>query len=319
MSRQYDEHMNGKFESRGEQYEIIEPTNIEDLMKAFETKDVIEYELSCQMHNEDSSGWSDLLQEQEDAIQEYYNSIPDFDNALLIKNINYLAKKYSIRVGELEKMLGISAGYISRTAKEGSAKKMSVDVVWKIARFFQTDLRDLVDRDLEMPSDENELLCRFIQKLRQQTEEHKITWKCLGGVMFESDRVLEESGLITDEGVDTDAIYHPHDQKAEGKLLLTDDVVACEDIREDMSLVIVPYHMEKSRNTYYDFFFMEEIPDRGDPELASYNFEKIFRTVDVPFGGLASYAESLYLTIRNQEFSADMSSDVRKFITDYLK
>ena len=137
--------------------------------------------------------------------------------------------------------------------------------------------------------------------------------------MSESDRVLEESGLITDEGVDTDAIYHPHDQKAEGKLLLTDDVVACEDIREDMSLVIVPYHMEKSRNTYYDFFFMEEIPDRGDPELASYNFEKIFITVDVPFGGLASYAESLYLTIRNQEFSADMSSDVRKFITDYLK
>lgn len=319
MSRQYDEYMEGKFESCGEQYEIVEPTNIEELMKAFQTKDVIEYELSCLMHDEDSSGWSELLQEQEDAIQEYYSSIPDFDNSLLIKNINYLAKKYSIRIGDLEKMLRISAGYISRTAKEGTAKKMSIDVVWKIARFFHTDLRDLVDRDLEMPSDENELLCRFIKKLRRQTEEHEITWKCLGGVMAELDRNLEESGLITDYGDDKDAIYHPHDQKAGVNLRLIDDVVACEDIREDTSLVIVPYSMEKGGNTYYDFFFMEEIPDRGDPELSSYNFEKIFRTVDVPFSGLASYAESLYQTIRNQEFSADMSSDVRKFITDYLK
>lgn len=310
MSRQYDEHMNGKFESRGEQYEIIEPTNIEDLMKAFETKDVIEYELSCQMHNEDSSGWSDLLQEQEDAIQEYYNSIPDFDNALLIKNINYLAKKYSIRVGELEKMLGISAGYISRTAKEGSAKKMSVDVVWKIARFFRIDLRDLVDRDLEMPSNENELLCRFIQKLRRQTEEHEITWECLGGVMCELDIDLERSGLITDWGDNTDAIYHPIDQKAETKFLLVDDVVSCKDIRKYFRLIIVPYGVEKSGKIDYDFLFMDSL---------GHDYEKIFRTADVPFGGLTSYAESLYQTIRNQEFSANMSSDVRKFIADYLK
>ena len=36
MSRQYNEYMESKFELFGEQYEIVEPNDLESLMKAIE-------------------------------------------------------------------------------------------------------------------------------------------------------------------------------------------------------------------------------------------------------------------------------------------
>ena len=48
---------------------------------------------------------------------------------LLKKNLAFLLKKYNLKMGDLEKILGISAGYISRTAKENSTKK-AASLMW---------------------------------------------------------------------------------------------------------------------------------------------------------------------------------------------
>ena len=45
-------------------------------------------------------------------------------------------------MGDLERLLGISAGYISRTVKENSSKKLSIDVVWKIAELFEISVQN---------------------------------------------------------------------------------------------------------------------------------------------------------------------------------
>ena len=133
MSRQFDEYMEGKFEVLGETYEVVEPENFEELMQALHVREVIQTAISSLMHDEDSSRLCTLMDKQNDFIQEYLDSIGNFDNRYLISNIAFLAKKNSLRIGEIENMLGLSAGYISRTAKENSAKKLSIDVVWKIA------------------------------------------------------------------------------------------------------------------------------------------------------------------------------------------
>ena len=118
MSRQFDEYMADKFEIYGELYSLVEPENTKELMEALEIKARIQDQINSLMHDEDSSGWCDLLQQQEDYISEYIESLGDFDNTILAKNIVYLVKKNGMRVGELEEFLGISTGYISRTVKE---------------------------------------------------------------------------------------------------------------------------------------------------------------------------------------------------------
>ena len=148
MSRQFDEYMSDKFELNGTMYQMVEPDSFDELMKAFEIRDVIQTGISQLMHDEDDSAWQTLLQEQEDYIQEYIDHIGDFNNGCLVKNIAYLLKKYGLRMGDLERLLGISAGYISRTVKENSSKKLSIDVVWKIAELFEISVQKLIEDDL---------------------------------------------------------------------------------------------------------------------------------------------------------------------------
>ena len=199
MSRQFDEHMADKFELYGEFHSLIEPSNFEELMKAIQVRDVIQTAISGLMHDEDSSEWGDLLQTQEDYIQGYLDSLGGFDNSFLVSNINYLAKKDNLRIGDLEKLLGISAGYISRTAKENSAKKLSIDVVWKIAKLFETDFSALLETDIQIPNTNTEMAAKFLQKVYKQTEEGTIEWINNGGVECELDDSINAVGLVTEE------------------------------------------------------------------------------------------------------------------------
>lgn len=64
-----------------------------------------------------------------------YNDISN-----LYKNIGYLIKVYNIRIGELERAIGVSAGYISRSA----GVDMPISKVIKIADFFEITIDDLV-------------------------------------------------------------------------------------------------------------------------------------------------------------------------------
>ena len=77
MSRQFDEYMEGKFELFGETYELVEPENFEELLQALRVRDVIQNGINGLMHDEDSSGLSALLEEQDGYIREYLDSCLD--------------------------------------------------------------------------------------------------------------------------------------------------------------------------------------------------------------------------------------------------
>lgn len=70
------------------------------------------------MHDEKFDVWYDLLQRQEDYITGYIEFCGYFDNTTLANNIIYLVKKNNMYIGELEQLIGISTGYISRTIKK---------------------------------------------------------------------------------------------------------------------------------------------------------------------------------------------------------
>lgn len=85
---------------------------------------------------------------QENYIAMYVENLGKFDNSKLASNIAYLCKSAGLRISDLETALGISAGYISRTMKQTSKEKMSIDLVWKISKLFGRKLEDMITKEL---------------------------------------------------------------------------------------------------------------------------------------------------------------------------
>lgn len=313
MSRLYDEYLEGSFELYGERHWLVDPITFEELLKAYEARDLIQEGWSGLMHDEDSSGWETLMKEQENYIQEFIDNRPDFDNRILMKNLAFLLKKYNLKMGDLEKILGISAGYISRTAKENSTKKLSIDVVWKIAELFEISIDKLIGDDISELSGNTGMLVAFMDKLHHQTECVDIEWESWGGVHGETDETFDQLGLFTKEE-DGFVRYSAPGRNPKVRFLLADDVIGTYSVDEFKQLIIVPFRMEKKSEIHYDFMFVWATPDSE-----TYAREKVFYSYDEPFGILDHHAEALYREAKEHFMDVPVSADMRKFITGYLR
>lgn len=312
MSRQYDENMEGRFEIYGEEYSLVEPCNAKELMEALNVKDKIETYISGLMHDEDSSGWCSLLQEQEDYISTYVDSLGDFDNTIFANNIGYLLKKNGMRVGELEEVLGISTGYISRTVKEDSKKKMSIDIVWKISRVFDTDIRTLTETEMWMSRNNTDLLTKFLERLYKDTQNDYFSWENDGGIMVVLSDRFEKSGLITTKE-DDKCVYHPQHLNSDVKWILYKDIVSLECFDKNRDLAIIPYVADGKDNLRgYDFILIWE----DGEEIC---WQKVFYTSDDPFGHLQEGADKLYSLVENAEFDAKLTPNIHQLISKYVE
>lgn len=312
MSRQYDDYIEGSFELYGERHWLVEPTTFEELLKAYEVRDLIQEGWSGLMHDEDSSGWETLMQEQEDYIQEFIDNRADFNNGILMKNLAFLLKKYNLKMGDLEKILGISAGYISRTAKENSAKKLSIDVVWKIAELFEISVDKLISDDISELSGNIGMLVDFMDKLHHQTECVDIEWDSWGGIRSETDERFEQLGLFTKE-TDGTIRYSAPGRNPKTIFILADDVIGTYSVDEFKQLIIIPFRMEKNAEIHYDFMFVW-----NTTESETYAREKVFYSYDEPFGTLDHHAEALYREAKEHFMDVPVSAEMRKFIAGYI-
>lgn len=306
MSRQLDDYIEGRFEIYGEEYRIIEPKNLNELIEALQVKDKIENMLHSLMHDEDNSGWENLLQEQEEYIQNYVENIGEFENYHLVSNLNYLLKKYGLRMGELESLLKISAGYISRTVKENSNKRLSIDVLWKIAELFEVDLVTLISTDLNVPNNNIEIVIEFMRKLRKKTESYEIESEVFGGIEFVINPSINKTGLF--EEFEDGYIYHPKHLNPKVEFLLKDDIVGFPNFQGDRMLIIIPFYSKRIESVNYDFMLV-------NPQG---KWERFFYTTDTPFYNLSEHAELLYNAVRSQEFDVKLSPGVKNLITNFL-
>lgn len=312
MSRQFNEYMEDHFDLYGTEYKIIEPGNLTELMQALKVKSELETHISGLMHDEDSSGYENLLQKQMDYIHEYVESLGEFDSSTLANNIVYLAKKHGIRVGELENMIGISAGYLSRTIKKNSKKKMSIDIVWKIAKLFETDIKTLTESEMWVAHTNTNLLERFLDRLYEDTQDNFFAWETEGGVMTMLCDRYKTMGLITEEEDET-TVYHPNHLNPDIKWVLAADIVSLECFEKNKDLVVIPYKSEKNDSiSGYDFIFVWS--DDG-----KWCWEKVFYTSDDPFGSLWERAKKLYDHIESSEFDAKLSPKVHQLIIEFMK
>ena len=87
---------------------------------------------------------------------------------------------HSLRISDLEELLGVSAGYVSRTVNPDSKKRLSVDIVWKILVIFQVNVDDILNIDFQVPTQSLHDVIDIFKKLKQDTDEATIHWNNQG-------------------------------------------------------------------------------------------------------------------------------------------
>ena len=220
-------------------------------------------------------------------------------------------------MGELEQLIGVSAGYISRTAKENSAKKLSIDVVWKIAKLFEVDLRTLIESDLMIPNSNANLVVQFLDKLCKQTARNDIKWENRGGGMCYLSDALRNSNLFTEEE-DGKVIYHANDHMNPNyRFVLADDVYTCSSIVDGKEFAMIGFKIDDKEDSYFlDFVFLTPKKINGNRR---YYVEKAFYSSDDRFRIIENKGEQLMHLVQTQELDADISTEVRSIITEYIK
>lgn len=107
-----------------------------------------------------------------------------FDKKLCMDNIYAIAKDKGIKIGELERTAGLSAGYLSKLSKEGNTAVPGIDSLLLIAQTLGVSIDALVSVDYRDLNSDEKYLAAFIEKLISGTELKKITWEIEGAAFL---------------------------------------------------------------------------------------------------------------------------------------
>lgn len=99
----------------------------------------------------------------------------EYSKQKLMENIYALIQERGIKIGELENELGVSTGYISRINKNPEST-ISVELVWKIAKYFGISVDALVEGDMTKARDNLHYMGLFIDKVKDATDSNKLEW-----------------------------------------------------------------------------------------------------------------------------------------------
>ena len=305
------------FKYNGETHYLVKPATREDLPKAFTIIHELQQLISTTAASAESRTYSDLNKAQVNMIFDFIVSLGKYDPTILQKNLIYLAKEYGIALGELEMFLGVSPGYVSRTAKENSGKRLGLEIAWRAALLFDIDLTELVNQDLSERRGNTILVLKFIDKLVTMTRNTSIRWHKLGGFISDCDEHLVIGKVITFD--DGNAYYLKPGYPEDFKISLDGDIVSLPGfINGKSDLAIVPYKESDDGDTHYDFLTITDNINEENPNEADYSWDLFFFFYD-DYEGIADKAgKKLYSAVCDMEYDAIIAPDDKAFIESFL-
>lgn len=101
----------------------------------------------------------------------------EFDRTKLMTNIIALIKEKGIRIGELEKRIGISAGYISKMTKAENESMPGIDLIFKLAQELEVSMEALICGDFNKSNDNLLFLIQFLHSLIEDINIHRDEWR----------------------------------------------------------------------------------------------------------------------------------------------
>lgn len=101
----------------------------------------------------------------------------EFNRTVVIDNIMSLIQARNIKVGELEKSLGVSTGYLSRLAKKENESALSAEFVWKAAQYFGVSMDSLARHRIDEEDKAISYIRKFLKRMIECTDDGTIEWK----------------------------------------------------------------------------------------------------------------------------------------------
>lgn len=116
--------------------------------------------------------------EERNVMDEKYNS------KILFDNIDFLIKSENRKIGEVESEAGVSAGYISRTSKDGGSKP-GIEFIMNIAKVLNVSIDTLLKIDLSALTPTERYIMSFLEKLEKDTTNDSLPWERKSAETFE--------------------------------------------------------------------------------------------------------------------------------------
>lgn len=173
-----------------------------------------------QEEDDESQAVADLILEQQGILEDYRKKFDMEELKFLSSNIEHLLKINNLRASDLEDLLRVSPGYISRTMGPKAKKRLSVDVLVQIADVFHVNINELINRDYNAPVKSVSRVFSFLLRLIKETEYDHIHWKPLGKkVTKDNDMYLipTPEGMLRFVGSEETESYILADEVYEGK------------------------------------------------------------------------------------------------------
>ena len=99
-----------------------------------------------------------------------------FDSKKCINNIYYLIKDRNMKIGDVEKEVGVSTGYFSRLSKEDNQASPSMETLCALADLLGVSLDSLAFLDLTEMGYQDRLVSDFILKVIEMTVASNLLW-----------------------------------------------------------------------------------------------------------------------------------------------
>lgn len=99
-----------------------------------------------------------------------------FDSKKCINNIYYLIKDRNMKIGDVEKEVGVSTGYFSRLSKDDNQGSPSTETLCALSELLSVSLDSLVYLDLSEMGPQDKLVSDFILKLIDKTTSGSLLW-----------------------------------------------------------------------------------------------------------------------------------------------
>lgn len=287
------------------------------------TKKISSLQLDLELDDEETpkleSGIVELnqkLEEQKKHINDFINAQANYDSKFLSGNLDYLLKMYGLRISDLEELLGVSAGYVSRTVNPDSKKRLSVDIVWKISVIFQVNVDDLLNIDFQVPTQSLSDVIAFFERLKQETDEATIHWNNQGnkkedyvGIFFKE---LEENGLDGTKKYQ----YAPDGFASITKAVeLADDIFSAETSIGELYLLSLKNHFGEKGYELYRYTGRE---DNGSSYYDATDLDFICSSFDDKSNTLKGKCDELFKSVKLHESDFVISETAKGLIDRYL-
>ena len=221
------------------------------------------------------------------------------NNKIFLDNVYFLIREHQLKIGEFEREIEVSNGYLSRLNKD-STTMPTLEVVQKIAGYFNVGIDTILKVKMNQLSPSENKMIEFVEKLIREVSNNAINW------------TITPTSYFYEESKEKNIITYLYEQHCLENMKIIENGIYLAHI-DNVRIVLVNIHTS-SCETFYNYdecYEMYMLFEDG-------TFENIYRPADF-HSILDDKIYELYHLISINMSKVVISSQAVSIIDNYLK